>query len=344
MGVYINEIIKRLNKIQYEIVIIFGPSVDNAYLDNLLLNLKSRGLKIDLLQLPIHRIIIEQIFLPIFLFFNKGSFLICSGNSSPILCPSSKLIPLIHDVYFLKKLNEIGINDFGIKRIFGRIYRRLCILKFKNLSEQKIITVSEFAKKDIVKELMVNPNNVFVIPNGVDLQIFKSSKRKKRAGTIMVSGKDPQKNLSFVISNICKVNSKTKSLIFPLKIYGVSEADNFEKIKGVYYMGYFDHSRLAKEYRKFNFFIIPSLYESFGIPAIEALASDCKVISSNTGALPEVLGNKALYFNPKDSESFIKAIENLKQEDNLSENNVLETYTWDNTSEKFSIFLNNNLF
>ena len=70
-------------------------------------------------------------------------------------------------------------------------------------------------------------------------------------------------------------------------------------------------SILAQLYRDAAAFVYPSMYEGFGIPPLEAMAAGCPVISSNTSSLPEVVGDAGEYFDPKNNESMIEAIEQV---------------------------------
>ena len=76
-------------------------------------------------------------------------------------------------------------------------------------------------------------------------------------------------------------------------------------------MDYVDLQDLVALYNACTFFIMPSVYEGFGLPPLEAMANGCPVISSNTGPLPEINGDAAEYFNPADRSAMIEAIENV---------------------------------
>jgi glycosyltransferase involved in cell wall biosynthesis len=64
-------------------------------------------------------------------------------------------------------------------------------------------------------------------------------------------------------------------------------------------------------------FVFPSLYEGFGLPPLEAMASGCPVVSSNTSSMPEVLGDAALFFNPCDVEEMSSAMRKMLEDENL---------------------------
>ena len=72
-----------------------------------------------------------------------------------------------------------------------------------------------------------------------------------------------------------------------------------------------DDAALAAAYRAAAAFVYPSLYEGFGIPLLEAMSQGCPVICGNTGSFPEVAGDAAEYFDPRDADSLHAALERL---------------------------------
>ncbi|MCB0749750.1 MAG: glycosyltransferase family 4 protein, partial [Ignavibacteriae bacterium] len=85
-------------------------------------------------------------------------------------------------------------------------------------------------------------------------------------------------------------------------------------------------------------FIFPSLYEGFGIPILEAFASECPVLLSNTSSFPEVAGNAGLYFEPENIESIQEAIKKIITKEELRKELVsagstkLKEYSWEKTA------------
>jgi glycosyltransferase involved in cell wall biosynthesis len=88
------------------------------------------------------------------------------------------------------------------------------------------------------------------------------------------------------------------------------------------YMGYIQTKNLAYIYNLANLFIFPSLYEGFGLPPLEAMASGCPVVVSNVASLPEVCGDAAYYVNPYDVESIADGIYKVVNDKELRENLV----------------------
>ena len=87
--------------------------------------------------------------------------------------------------------------------------------------------------------------------------------------------------------------------------------------KHVRFLGFQSEQTLAVLYRLADIFVIPSLYEGFGLSPLEALASGTPVVASNVSSLPEVLGNAALLVDPYDPTSIATAINRLLDDDDL---------------------------
>ena len=99
---------------------------------------------------------------------------------------------------------------------------------------------------------------------------------------------------------------------------------------------------LANLYKSATLFVYPSLYEGFGIPPLEAMASGCPVICSNSSSIPEVVGNAAKMFNPQSEEDIKHTMENvLLSETKLKEMKIrglrhYKKFTWENCTKKTS--------
>jgi glycosyltransferase involved in cell wall biosynthesis len=97
-------------------------------------------------------------------------------------------------------------------------------------------------------------------------------------------------------------------------------------------MGRVPHEQLASLYRRASALVFPSLYEGFGQPPLEAMASGCPVACSTAGALPEVCGNAARYFDPLSVDEMVEAVLIvLDDPDRLVERGLERAaeFTWD---------------
>ncbi len=110
--------------------------------------------------------------------------------------------------------------------------------------------------------------------------------------------------------------------------------------KAVVFAGYVPDKDLAVFYRQALAYVFPSFYEGFGLPPLEAMANGCPVISSNQTSLPEILGQAAFYFNPKDQTEMEKKIEQVINNQKLRQELInrgyeqVKKYSWQDCAKK----------
>jgi glycosyltransferase involved in cell wall biosynthesis len=106
----------------------------------------------------------------------------------------------------------------------------------------------------------------------------------------------------------------------------------------VSFLGSVTQGELSTLYRNCRFFVFPSLVESFGNPLVEAMASGAPIATSNTAAMPEVVGRAALLFNPASVPEMASALERLYEDeelrDNLSKRSLqrAQSFSWSKTA------------
>ncbi len=189
----------------------------------------------------------------------------------------------------------------------------------------RVITVSKSTKEDIVNILGVSSYKIEVIYEACDscyrvvpgLTDFVIKKYGIRLPFLLFVGEiSPHKNLSRLLKALKQVKYKDYYLI----IVGKNYLDYKEPFKLVENLGIQDRVRFLKValkedlvyiYNAATVFILPSLYEGFGIPVLEAMACGTPVITSNVFSLPEVAGNSALLIDPYDVESMTDAIDRV---------------------------------
>jgi glycosyltransferase involved in cell wall biosynthesis len=249
----------------------------------------------------INKIIWDLILLPFYCWREGGCLLHYTENTGGSLFSKLfkiKLALTIHDVSFLKPFQLVA-RPSSFRQWIGLYYRRWCVNNIAKNSKI-IFTVSKFAKKDIIKELSVFYKKIIVTPNSLSSKFALPRTFPQEKKIIIIAGLSNQKNLDFTLQ--CMKRSKDILKGWKIIVVGVSG----ENSKYINYVGEVDRDNLISYYDKASILIMPSLYESFSIPLIEALSRGLFVISSNKGAPPEILKKFGLLYNPKSCQQLRK--------------------------------------
>lgn len=210
----------------------------------------------------------------------------------PIFYPG-KMIATIHDLTILHVDTGKASTHPWILYKLRRLGYRL-ILSVGLRRAKKIIAVSETTKNDVVQSTGIDPEKIAVTYEGVNL--------KKSTGKPLVSGEYflyvgnayPHKNLDVLLKTGVRV------------IYAGKD-DYFYRRLGITPMTVTDEE-LANLYQHAKALVFPSFMEGFGLPALEALSLGCPVICSDIPVFHEIIGDNAIYFNPKDPEDLKKKL------------------------------------
>lgn len=285
-------------------------------------------------------IIWEQISLPNYL-KNKKEYVLLSLCNIGTLFNKNQII-CVHDAAFLKK-------EKWFKWSF-RQYYKFMIPKLVNRA-RGVITVSEFSKKEISEKLSVNLSEVSVIYNAPAYQ-FMSFQRdevqsEKSDYFLFVGSRDPRKNLRLLLKLFTLQEFEKQRLIV---VGGNSKSFsqlNLAELPNVEFKNGCDDKELASLYHNAKALINPSLYEGFGLPLIEAMASGCLLILSDIEVFKEVAGNGATYFDPNSIDSASDAVRNfLNLTEETKKQQIRQNYirskdfTWEKSSRKLLDFIN----
>ena len=114
----------------------------------------------------------------------------------------------------------------------------------------------------------------------------------------------------------------------------------------VYFTGYVADEEIPVIYNLASLFVFPSLYEGFGFPPLEAMATGTPVVASNAASIPEVCGDAALYFDPLDMEDIAVKILKVIQNDDMKKTlirkgfNQVKKYSWEKSANKLINVIN----
>lgn len=264
----------------------------------------------------------SQIFLPLALYFQKLSdeqinIFFSPAHYSPRFCPYPTVVT-VHDLSYFYYPDEFLKKD---------LYQLTNWTKYSVEKAKKIIVVSKTTKKDLIKFYHIPEEKIEVVYNGYEKNISATEIKKLRNWSVReneyvlyVGTIQPRKNITTLIEAFSKFQQKYPKL--KLIITG-KKGWLYEKIfqrvvdlgleKEVYFTDFISDQQLAFLYQNAFCFVLPSFYEGFGIPLLEAMGYSCPIISSFNSALPEVGGDACLYFDPGSEKDLLDKLITLKE-------------------------------
>jgi glycosyltransferase involved in cell wall biosynthesis len=277
---------------------------------------------------------------------------------APFWLPKNmKLVLTIHDISFNYFPQYIKKSDlFFLKTLIPRSIRRA----------DKIITVSESEKKNIIDFYKISPEKIDFTYNGIDFEKFSRAYSTKEKNDVSKkynlpasnrSNRGEPENFLFYLGtlqprkNISVIIEALKNLDIKLVLAGNRRAHNFDKkidetieknnlTHKIIFPGWIDEEDKPIFLQIATCFVFPSLYEGFGIPIIEAMASGTPVVCSDIPVLREIGKDAALFCDPKDSQQFTENISKILNDENLRKIliqkgiNIARNFTWEKTAEK----------
>lgn len=266
---------------------------------------------------------VERMIGPLDLFHSPASYI------PPV--HAARRIITVHDVYF--KYAPDHVEPYGggyFAKTFNDGLPRV----------DHVIAISKFTRDEILRLYPIDPNRVTVVPHAVDMNRFDSTPGPRDAEEIgrlgiprpyllCVATIEPRKNLITLIEAYARARQILRAggqklphlVITGQPGWGIKALEARLAEAGlqdlVTFTGYLEDHLLPPLYRQALGFVFPSFYEGFGMPVLEAMASGCPTVISQASALPEIAGDAALYFNPRDSDSMARVLTKFVSDPNL---------------------------
>ena len=200
----------------------------------------------------------------------------------------------------------------------------------------RILTVSEASKRDILRFFNVPPDKVSVIYNAIDerflspanaerMELVRQRYQLDHPFILYVGNIKPHKNIERLIDAFGRARSQCQDDLKLIiigdeisKYPALRQSVHKHKLdKHVRFLGFQPMETLAAFYRLARAFVFPSLYEGFGLPPLEAMACGSPVVTSNVSSLPEVAGGAALLVDPYDADAIANGIVQAVTDDAL---------------------------
>lgn len=245
-----------------------------------------------------------------------------------------KQIITVHDLMYLRITNYFS-NSVVKNAIYKALFNLMVRLSLR-ASHMKI-SVSDTTRSDLLKYFKTDS---IVIGEGVNYpegkpdseeNIFEKLHIKKEKYFLYVGNFRKQKNTSFLIDAFSQ--SKTS---WQLLMVGNSEFKQHEN-KNIIFAGILDDQEVHCLYSNCLAFVMPSLYEGFGLPILEAYCAGARVLSSNQGALSEFHDLGIKYFSPFNLDELIFLLQNIENFARPTETEISlarKIYSWKNQTDK----------
>jgi glycosyltransferase involved in cell wall biosynthesis len=202
--------------------------------------------------------------------------------------PPRSRVPTVVTVHDLAVLRHPQVFP-AWTRLYGRTALRATIR-----AADRVFAVSEFSKRETVELAGVDADRVDVVPNALEPVFSAEGPRLEGEYVLAVGTLEPRKNLARVVAATERAGVELRLVGAP----GWGEAG----VSGAHvsWLGRIEDDELAAAYRGARCLVFPSLYEGFGIPALEAMACGTPVVTSAGGAVEEVTGGAAVIVDPLD--------------------------------------------
>ncbi len=229
----------------------------------------------------------------------------------------------------------VTIHDLAYE-YFPKLFLPSDLYKLKNWTRAavkqatKVIAVSEATKFDLVKVYEVPEDKITVVHNGYDSQIFNVEEKPNKqildayklspeSYILFLGTIQPRKNAIKLVQafHLLKAGGYKGKLVIAGGIGWLADdtlevIKQSEEVKDIILTGYISDETRKALYTYADVYVLPSLYEGFGVPAIEAMGCGAPVAVANNSSLPEVVGDAGLLFNAIDPADIARAVLEIK--------------------------------
>jgi glycosyltransferase involved in cell wall biosynthesis len=251
----------------------------------------------------------------------------------------------VHDLIYARFPEaHAGIRDMGMRVLVPLGVRR----------SDRVIVDSQSTREDLVELLGTPPERIDVVPLGVgtikrceplaERELRERLDLGERRVALSLSAKRPHKNLMALIGALARIPAERRPVLVLPGYPTAHEAELRERAvsagvqSDLRFLDWLSGEEFEGLWRVAEVFVFPSLYEGFGLPVLEAMARGVPVACSKASSLPEVAGDAALTFDPRDESAIAAAIERLLSDsaevDRLRSRGLerVRQFTWERTA------------
>lgn len=263
--------------------------------------------------------------------------------------------PIVHEIHY-PRLYPYSLSDIRREGILNhKVIRSALNLRLDKQATKlctKVIVPSKYSKEELSRVYGINEKKIEVAYPGVDTSVFKDFGLEREKRIITIGRLEPQKGLDtllYAFKEILKDNPGVS-----LDIVGREGSKNYETYlknicikegltSNVKFYGFLQQKEIVELLNKASIFAMPSRIESFGLVLVEAMACGLPVVSTDVGAIPEIIPNKktGVLIEPENIEELAEQIlillnDNKKRADLAKEGirRVKENFTWEKRAER----------
>jgi glycosyltransferase involved in cell wall biosynthesis len=229
------------------------------------------------------------------------------------------------------------------------LYQLVNWTRYSAKQAKKIFTISNFSRDDIIKTYKKLPDDVVTTYLGVkqtkDMDDLKKKFGITKPYILFVGTIQPRKNIAKLIEAVSLLKNKEVQLVIVGKKGWLWEEilaapEKFKIANRIKFLDFVGDEGLPSLYKNALCFVLPSLYEGFGLPVLEAMKFGCPAVISNVSSLPEVGGDAALYVDPQSVDDIADKINKVISDEKLREEmikkgyNQVKKFSWEKTAKE----------
>ncbi len=291
-------------------------------------------------------------------FYERGSSILLHELTNYSVIDEIGQLCLLQNLFLI--VTFLDIQDIFYPQYFTdkQLSRRRLLYSFYKERADFFLAISNFTKQTMVDFLKIPEEKIIVTHLAADDLLFTvpSNDIKKIISSLGRYWIYPakawlHKNHIFLFQALGKIKNILYQKQVKLVLTGGFKDQEISTLKksirdnklddAIHILGFISDSQLQALIKGAEYLVFPSLFEGFGMPILEAMTLGCPVISSNAGSLPEVGGDAAVYFDPKDKDKFSALLESLLLEKGVDRNLMIKKgfenskrFSWDATFRK----------
>ena len=259
----------------------------------------------------------------------------------------AKFLLTIHDIYHF--------IDKSLYKIFRRFYAKIFFYLIKKMSIHTIC-VSEFTKRELLDKFNMDTNIIDVVYNGIDNFDKTEPEIDYKLNNIIlyVGNSKKHKNVEILIKAYKKINQRTDFKLylignFNFKILSKNIRKSIDNDSNIVHLPSMKRDKLFSYYNKSRLLVLPSIYEGFGFPPLEAVLCGCPALLSDIPVLKEINSDGAYYFRNNNIDSLVGKINLLLENHTITDEVLrkgqinLQKYSWEKSASKTAAIIKNQL-